>query len=118
MAALPLHAPDSSRIKPLPHYRNPSTVSTTTIYTRTSEHSHPTEPLLHGGTSEARAYRDMLSQQPTFVHLPVDGGPAMFPLTEKTNLWDRHVRRRYNRLKLIKGSLVILLGEYVYELWE
>lgn len=99
-----------------PHYRNASTISSTTIYTKTSEYSHPTEPLLDAGTSEGVAYRDMLSQQPTFADLSVDGGPVKkFPLMEKPNLWDRHMRRRYNRLKLIKGSLMILLGEYIYE---
>jgi hypothetical protein len=126
MAALYLHnalhtpdTPSSSRTSPSPHYRNSSTVSSGTTFTRTSEYSHPTEPLLHAETSEAMAYRDMLSQQPTFgdtrraADLSVDGGLATYSLKEKTSLWDRHIRRRYNWLKLMRGLLGILLGEQV-----
>jgi hypothetical protein len=63
----------------------------------------------------------MLSQQPTFADsqraaaLGVDAVPVSSPLQQKANLWDRHVRRRYGWLKLIKGSLGVLLGEHLCE---
>jgi hypothetical protein len=112
-----LHSPDSStlsRTTPLPHNRNISAVSSATLYTSTSEYSHPTEPLLRAGTSEALAYRDLLSQQPTYpdehrtADLPLDNG---IPLREETSLWHQAVKRRRRLLKLIEGSLGIVIGE-------
>jgi len=121
MAALYLHNAlhvSDPRTTPSPHNRNSSIVSGATLHTSTTfEHSHPTEPLLHDETLETAAYRDLLSQQPIYAdarratHLSLVGNPVTFPLREKTSIWYRQVRRRYSRLKLIKGLVGILLGE-------
>lgn len=116
-----LHAPDpssSTGTMPSSHNRNTSAVSSVTsvtLYTSTSD-SHPTDSLLRAETSEAVAYRDLLSQQPAFTaaRRAADRSVTDSPVTpqlEKTRLW--HVRRRHNRLKLIRGSLGILLGECI-----
>ncbi|KAF9463498.1 hypothetical protein BDZ94DRAFT_1258957 [Collybia nuda] len=77
MAALYIHnavhsaePSTSSRNLTSPHNRNISTVSSTTLWASTSEHSHPTEPLLHSETSESVAYLDLLSRQPVYPHGP------------------------------------------------
>jgi hypothetical protein len=126
MAALYLHnaihsteTSSSSRSPSSPHNRNISTISSTTLRTSTSEHSHPTEPLLHSGTSESVAYLDLLSRQPVYPHGPqpthsrslsLDGDPAT--MRERKGYWERTVKRRLRRLKLWKGSLELVLGVF------
>lgn len=123
MAALYIHnaihsmEPSHSPHLPSPHNRNISTVSSSTLRTSTSEYSHPTEPLLHSGTSGSLAYLDLLSHQPVYPHgaepphsrsISFDGDPNT--MRERKGYWERTIRTRLRRLKLWKGLLELVIG--------
>lgn len=127
MAALYLHnaifIPEPSDATS-PHTRNLSTLSSGTLHTTTSEHSHPTEPLLQSTTSESVAYLDLLSRQPTHPNasqrspdwdtgLSLDGDAAT--ARERKGYWEQSIRKRLKRLKAMKGTLEAVIGElYLY----
>lgn len=122
MAALYLHnalfIPEAAESSGPPHTRNLSTVSSGTLRTATTEHSHPTEPLLHSSTSESVTYFDLLSRQPHYPNeqpsnwgagLTLDGDPAT--LRERRGFWEQYTRRRLKRLKITKVTLEFILGK-------
>ncbi|EIW56467.1 uncharacterized protein TRAVEDRAFT_65689 [Trametes versicolor FP-101664 SS1] len=89
-----------------PHDRTLSSVSTVTLTTSTSEHSHPTEPLIHPGGSESSVYLDLLARQPTHPSSAPEPRPQGLtlqgdPVTprERRSLWERSVRKRLQRLR-------------------
>lgn len=125
MAALYLHnavftpePSESSRSSPFPHSRNFSTISGTTLHASGSEHSHPTEPLLHSTTPDSLAYIDLFSGQPTLVdepgplewgtHPTLLGDPPT--LREKKNIWEKMIRKRLKRLRFLMRSLELIFG--------
>ncbi|KAJ2965894.1 hypothetical protein NUW54_g13963 [Trametes sanguinea] len=105
-----------------PHMRQLSSVSSVTLQTSTSEHSHPTEPLIHPGSSESSVYLDLLARQPTHPSSPpptrgtgltLQGDPVT--QRERRNIWERAVRRRLQRLRWAGRALtVIICGWAVY----
>ncbi|KXN92542.1 hypothetical protein AN958_05397 [Leucoagaricus sp. SymC.cos] len=125
MAALYLHnaifTPDPSELaggSPFPHSRNVSTVSGTTLHA--SEHSHPSEPLLHPRTPDSLAYIDLFSRQATLVDEPepLEWGPHPTllgdppTLREMKNIWERRLRKRLRRLRYLMRSLEIIFGAW------
>lgn len=130
MAALYLHnvvftpePSENSRSSPFPHSRNLSTVSGTTLHASPSECSHPTEPLLHPTTPDSLAYIDLFSRQPTLVDEPgpLEWGPNPTllgdppTLREKKNFWERTLRKRLRRLRLLMRVLELIFGTYPIE---
>lgn len=99
-----------------PHDRQLSSVSSFTLRTSTSEHSHPTEPLIHG-SRESSVYLDLLAQQPTHpsstlpraLGLTLDGDPVT--PRERRIQYERMVRRRLRRLRWVQRVLWIVIGE-------
>ncbi|CDO68745.1 hypothetical protein BN946_scf184989.g11 [Trametes cinnabarina] len=112
----------SSNHRRAPHMRQLSSVSFVTLQTSTSEHSHPTEPLIHAGSSESSVYLDLLARQPTHPSSPppargtgltLQGDPVT--QRERRNVWERAVRRRLKILRWVgRGLTVILCGWAVY----
>ncbi|OJT11186.1 hypothetical protein TRAPUB_12293 [Trametes pubescens] len=103
-----------------PHDRTLSSVSTVTLTTSTSEHSHPTEPLIHPGGSASSVYLDLLAQQPT--HPDSAPGPRAQGLTlhgdavtprERRSLWERSVRKRLQRLRWAGRVLLGIICEWL-----
>ncbi|KAH8077102.1 hypothetical protein BXZ70DRAFT_707715 [Cristinia sonorae] len=129
MAALYLHnalfgnepsSPPPIHRRPLsgrdPHSRQLSSRSSVTIHASTSEHSHPTEPLLQG---ESSAYRDMLSRQPRYpsgvssewdTALSLDVEPAS--RRELQRLSEISLRKRIRRLRWASRSVLYLMGAW------
>ncbi|KAJ7038875.1 hypothetical protein C8F04DRAFT_950626 [Mycena alexandri] len=120
MAALYLHnsiwVPDAAET---PHGLSPHnrTTSSTTLQTLPiSEHSHPTQPLLHSSTSESVAYLDLLSRQPTHPNAPrgsamglsFDGDPTT--VRERKGYVEKVVRRRLRRLKIMMAVLEVVMA--------
>ncbi|KAI0742883.1 hypothetical protein C8Q80DRAFT_1221257 [Daedaleopsis nitida] len=117
----PLAAPHAHRLVPNrrgPHDRQLSSVSSVTLHTSTSEHSHPTEPLIHPGSSESTVYLDLLARQPTH---PSSLGPAARglalslegdPVTprERRVQHVRMVRKRLKRLRWVQRTLWVIIG--------
>ncbi|KAI0633025.1 hypothetical protein C8Q77DRAFT_1058952 [Trametes polyzona] len=104
-----------------PHDRTLSSVSTVTLQTSTSEHSHPTEPLIHPGSSESSVYLDLLARQPTHPSSPPARGPGLTlqgdPVTprERRSVWERSIRKRLRRLRWAGRALLgIICGWAVY----
>ncbi|KAI0369331.1 hypothetical protein BV20DRAFT_1079338 [Pilatotrama ljubarskyi] len=104
-----------------PHDRQLSSVSSVTLQTSTSEHSHPTEPLIHPGSSESSVYLDLLARQPTHPSSPPPRGLGLTlqgdPVTprERRNLWEQSVRKRLKRLRWAGRVLLgIICGWAVY----
>lgn len=92
-------------------------ISNATLLTTTSEHSHPTEPLLHSHTSESVAYLDLLSRQPTHPSAPHLGWTTSLslngdPITsrERKGFREHFVKRRLRRFNVIKGILEFVMG--------
>jgi hypothetical protein len=123
MAALYLHNaiftpdPSESSLGLAPHARNISTVSTGTLRTIASDYSYPTQPLLHSAASESLTYLDLLNSQPPYpnephpgqdMRLKLDGDPTT--MTEMKGRWEKRIRRRLRRLRLIKASLEVVMG--------
>lgn len=115
----PSHPPPSFARRPLsgrvPHDRQLSSQSSVTLHTSTSEHSHPTEPLLHG---ESSAYRDLLSRQPVHPSGAGTGWEAALSLdaepvstSERRRLSDLVLRKRMRRLRWASKSVLYLMGE-------
>ncbi|KAI8990371.1 hypothetical protein BD414DRAFT_483405 [Trametes punicea] len=104
------------------HTRQLSSVSSVTLQTSASEHSHPTESLIHPGSSESSVYLDLLARQPTHpssppptsgVGLTLQGDPVT--QRERRSLWERTVRRRLKRLRWAGRVLTaIICGWAVY----
>ncbi|KAJ7703972.1 hypothetical protein B0H17DRAFT_39737 [Mycena rosella] len=114
MAALYLHnsiwGPDT------PPDAEPHTRATSFATLQSSDHSHPTQPLLHSSTSESVAYLDLLSHQPTHPNAAGRGAPlglsfAGDPTTlrERKGAADYTLRRRLRRLKLAIAVLEFLM---------
>ncbi len=126
MAALYLHnavfTPEPSEISrsSFPHSRNVSTISGTTLHASPSEQSHPAEPLLHPTTPDSIAYIDLFSRQPTLVDEsgPIEWGtnPTLFgdppTLREKKRYWERALRKRLKRLRVLMRLLELVFGMY------
>ncbi|KAJ7055207.1 hypothetical protein C8F01DRAFT_1159788 [Mycena amicta] len=122
MAALFLHnslwVPDPDADPQRTHGR---TTSSSTLQTlQFSESSHPTQPLLHSATSEAVAYLDLLSRQPTHPSFPrsrgapaglsFDGDPTT--LRERKTIQEQTVRRRLRRLQVMMRVLEVIIGAW------
>ncbi|KAK0440060.1 hypothetical protein EV421DRAFT_1712847 [Armillaria borealis] len=105
MAALYLHnaifSPEPVELPPS-HSR---TISTATLRTIASDHSHPTEPLLDPSYSGS-AYLDLLERQPAHPRGPSPGWDMGLSLDdiptlgERRGYWEKAVRRRLKVLKL------------------
>ena len=101
----------------VPHDRQLSSVSSVTLQTSTSEHSHPTEPLIHPGSSESTVYLDLLARQPTHPSSPAGRTQGLSlqgdPVTprERRIQHERVVRRRLKRLRLVQRVLWVIIGE-------
>ncbi|PSR73040.1 hypothetical protein PHLCEN_2v11144 [Hermanssonia centrifuga] len=124
MAALYLHqALFASDIPPQPsivhrigspHEQQLSSISTGTLRTTTTDHSHPSEPLLHTPYTESSVYLDLLSRQPLHPDeaartswvptLSLESDP-MTP-RERRRLREEVKRKRIRRLKWVKNILV------------
>ena len=113
-----------NRRGPHAHDRHLSSVSSITLQTSTSDHSHPTESLIHPdhlGSSESSVYLDLLARQPTHpgstTHLPdrTSGlslqGDAVSP-RERKERHEKEVRRRLRRLRLVQRVLWVIIGEW------
>ncbi|SJL10892.1 uncharacterized protein ARMOST_14287 [Armillaria ostoyae] len=117
MAALYLHnaifSPEPVELPPS-HSR---TISTATLRTIASDHSHPTEPLLDPSYSGS-AYLDLLERQPAHPRGPSPGWDMGLSLDdiptlgERRGYWEKAVRRR---LKVLK--LTVLVFEMVMGVW-
>ncbi|TBU30977.1 hypothetical protein BD311DRAFT_689927 [Dichomitus squalens] len=105
----------------LPHDRQLSSVSSITLHASASEHSHPTESLMHPSESadaESTAYLDLLARQPTYPDsvghharasaLSLRGDP--FSLRERRVAHEKLVRRRLKRLRLAQRVLWVVIG--------
>ncbi|PIL25862.1 hypothetical protein GSI_11615 [Ganoderma sinense ZZ0214-1] len=103
------------------HDRRLSSVSSITLQTSTSDHSHPTESLIHPdhlGSSESSVYLDLLARQPThpgsLTHPPdrTSGltlqGDAVSP-RERKERHEKEVRRRLRRLRLVQRVLWVII---------
>ncbi|KAF9450515.1 hypothetical protein P691DRAFT_810202 [Macrolepiota fuliginosa MF-IS2] len=127
MAALYLHnavftpeTPDTARSPPFPHSRNVSTISGTTLHASASESSHATEPLLQPITPDSLAYIDLFSRQPTLIDEagPLEWGPHPTllgdppTLREKKNFWERTLRKRLKRLRILMRTLELIFGAW------
>ncbi|KAI0830298.1 hypothetical protein BC628DRAFT_1313857 [Trametes gibbosa] len=106
-----------------PHNRQLSSVSSVTLQTSTSEHSHPTEPLIHPGDSESSVYLDLLARQPTHPSRtsqpPIGQGLSLQgdPVTprERRSVWERSVRKRLKRLRWAgRVLLTVICGWAIY----
>ncbi|KAI0673148.1 hypothetical protein C8Q78DRAFT_969883 [Trametes maxima] len=101
----------------VPHGRQLSSVSSVTLQTSSSEHSHPTEPLIHPGSSESSVYLDLLARQPTHPSSPPPRGVGLslqgdpITLRERRNLWETAVRRRLKRLRWAGRVLLGIICE-------
>jgi hypothetical protein len=87
--------------------------------TSLSDFSHPTDSLLHPGTSGSLAYADLLSRQPAHPSGPQPGWDLGLSLigdpptiNERRDTWERAVKMRLKRLSLTKGMLELLMGEH------
>ncbi|TFK92158.1 hypothetical protein K466DRAFT_643503 [Polyporus arcularius HHB13444] len=103
----------------LPHDRQLSSVSTVTLQTSTSEHSHPTEPLIHPGSSASSVYLDLLARQPTHPSSPPPArGSGLTlrgdPVTarERRTQYEQTVRRRLKRLRWAQRALFVIIGAW------
>lgn len=102
-----------------PHDRQLSSVSSVTLRTTShSDHSHPTEPLLHPPSSESSVYLDLLSRQPHHpdgsgsgpnTGLNLEGDPVT--VSERRGHWERVVRKRLRRLRWTRRSLLVIIGK-------
>jgi hypothetical protein len=99
-----------------PHLRS---LSAGTLRTINSDHSHPTEPLLHASTSESIAYRDLLSRQPEHpdgpqagwnLGLNFEGDPTT--IQERKIHQEKSLRRRLRRFRIGKAILEFVFGEH------
>ena len=112
-----------NRRGPHAHDRQLSSVSSITLQASTSDHSHPTESLIHPdhlGSSESSVYLDLLARQPTYpsntthLHDRASGlslqGDAVSP-RERKERHEKEVRRRLRRLRLVQRVLWIIIGE-------
>ncbi|RDX47657.1 hypothetical protein OH76DRAFT_726007 [Lentinus brumalis] len=102
----------------VPHDRQ-SSVSTVTLQTSTSEHSHPTEPLIHPGSSESSVYLDLLARQPTHPSSPPPArGSGLTlrgdPVTarERRTQYEQMVRRRLKRLRWAQRALLVIIDAW------
>ncbi|RPD77216.1 hypothetical protein L226DRAFT_533220 [Lentinus tigrinus ALCF2SS1-7] len=100
-----------------PHDRQLSSVSSVTLHTSTSEHSHPTEPLIHPGSSASSVYLDLLARQPTHPSSPPPArGSGLTlqgdPVTprERRIQYEQMVRRRLKRLRWAQRALFTIIG--------
>ncbi|KAI0946294.1 hypothetical protein AcV7_010309 [Taiwanofungus camphoratus] len=103
-----------------PHDRQLSSVSSVTLRTTShSDHSHPTEPLLHPPSSESSVYLDLLSRQPHHpdgsgsgpnTGLNLEGDPVT--VSERRGHWERVVRKRLRRLRWTRRSLLVIIGAW------
>ena len=126
MAALYLHQALFANDTPPPTaqpYRNSRgaydlSLSTATLRTSSSEHSHPTEPLLTGPYAPSIAYQDILANQPVLSEanrtswttgLSLAGDPVTS--TERKRQWERLVRKKLRRLRWAKRVLEAIIGK-------
>ena len=102
------------------HSRNLSTVSNVTLFTTTTTHSHPTEPLLHATTPQTVNYDDQPDHIPSDRGEPIGHLPCEAPLVihdnpmneaEKQGYWARN-RRILKRWKWLKLGLRAALCEF------
>ncbi|KAI1790544.1 hypothetical protein LXA43DRAFT_890718 [Ganoderma leucocontextum] len=104
------------------HDRHLSSVSSITLQTSTSDHSHPTESLIHPdrlGSSESTVYLDLLARQPTHPSSPTHRrdhpsglslqGDVLSP-RERKERYEKDVRRRLKRLRLMQRVLWVIIG--------
>ncbi|KAF8999878.1 hypothetical protein BDQ17DRAFT_1427609 [Cyathus striatus] len=127
MAAVYIHdsmiATEQHNPRPLSHTRNLSTVSSTTLHPSTSDHSQPTEPLLHQPITESSSttFHDIPERPPVIPDrslsgpawersIVLDGEPVS--QREKKGLWELAVRRRLKRLRILKGAFECFIGAW------
>lgn len=102
----------------LPHDRHLSSISSMTLRTSVSEHSHPTEPLLHSPYSES-AYHELLARQPGHPDRPVSAWETALSLDsepvsqrEQRRSRELEVRKSLRRLRWLRRALLLLIGSY------
>ena len=95
-----------------------STLSTVTLRGSSSEHSHPTQPLLHGPYPQVSAYQDILASQPIFSEASRTSWSTALslagdPLTpqERRSRSERLLRRRVCRLRWARRVFRCILGK-------
>jgi len=133
MAAVYLH--DTKHTQGLPettttveHFRQLSTLSSATLHTSTTSHSHPNDPLLPppltAGADEATlAYYEQLSHQPrnpdgSPAHLRWDNLPTLQTnpsanLNEKGRVSNQSRRKPWRRRRRVKYALQMVLGKWI-----
>jgi hypothetical protein len=100
------------------HCRNLSTISNATLFTTTSLHSQPTEPLLHATTPQTVNYDDHIStNRDETIGRPPCEAPLMThdnPMKEvkKQGYLARNCRRPVKRWKWLKLGLQAILCEF------
>jgi hypothetical protein len=130
MAAICLHnvlpaQNPSDQCDILEHSRNLSTISSATLFTTTTHHSQPTEPLLQPSVpgEAAESYFDQVARQPRNP----DGTPARLqwndsnaletdPIVvgEKGRGRGRRIGKRSQRWKRVKQILEIIMGVFIF----
>ncbi|CAL1698185.1 unnamed protein product [Somion occarium] len=108
------HRASSSRT---PHDRHLSSQSLVTLRTTTSEHSHPSEPLLHGAYSESSGGHELLTRHPGYPNPPIPGldptlESAALGQRERRRQWELAIRKRLRYLRWGKRSLLLLIGAW------
>ncbi|KAJ4480893.1 hypothetical protein J3R30DRAFT_2375470 [Lentinula aciculospora] len=125
MAALYLHnaifIPETSDSNSQEHYPHTRTISSTTFRTIATDHSYPTEPLLHSTNSGSLAYQDLLSRQPGYseesgeewsTELSMDGIPQTTSKEAQDYCRQRSVRKKLRVLKGTRLALKIVLASW------
>ena len=106
----------------LVHSRNLSNV---TLFTTTTTHSHPTEPLLHATTPQTVNYDDQPDHIPSDRDGPIGRLPCEAPLVihdsdnpmnkaEDQGYQAKHCRRNSKRWKWLKLGLRAALCEFFF----
>ncbi|KAI0791036.1 hypothetical protein C8Q75DRAFT_86218 [Abortiporus biennis] len=99
------------------HDRQLSSVSSVTLRTSTSEHSHPTEPLLHSPYNES-AFHELIPRQPVHLDRGVNFDTSLSLETasvghrERRRAWELARRKRLKRLRHVKRALLLLIGAW------
>ena len=97
----------------LAHSRNLSTISNVTLFTTTTNHSHPTEPLLPATIPQTVNYDDQIptmERPPCEIPLMMHDNPVNEG--EEKGYWARDCRRPLKRWKWLKLGLQAVLCEF------